>query len=209
LKRPLLVLSLCLACLSLWPFAAFPPAIGLALMAASMGFSQDKSIPPDGAPAGTAPRPVKVSDQTVPPKTPANPARPGVRPEPPQTNFEVRTVEFASFDWRTGLAGRVATIEPASDVPRWLLDERAAGELLVRMRMQRPHGAFVEPDLDLHQPAVVGECGGRRVRCYRYRGELRARHARRIGRWGGDLSCGGRNSPRGRSAWSVQRGADA
>ncbi|WP_435018326.1 M56 family metallopeptidase [Tundrisphaera sp. TA3] len=147
---------------SLWPFAAFPPAVGLALVATSLGFSQDKSIPLEGAPAGTAPPPVKVPAPAVPPKTPADPARPNAEPEPPQISFDIRAVAFAPFHWRAGLEGRVETVEPASDLPRWLLDERATRGLLKRMLAEPSSNLIQAPRVTAYDEAhAVIQFGGK------------------------------------------------
>lgn len=106
-----------------WPFAALPSAVAVALVAVSIGFAKDEPAP--SRPLEATPT-AHQSEDTRPAPVPAIPKAESVR----QISYEVRFINLEPDAWRQRLKGQLRAVESQADMTGWVIDQSALTALL-------------------------------------------------------------------------------
>lgn len=103
-----------------WPFAALPSAVAVALVAVSIGFAKDEPVP--SRPLEATPT-AHLSEGT----------RPAAIPKAEsvlQISYEVRFINLEPDAWRQRLKGQLRAVESQADMTGWIIDQPALSVLL-------------------------------------------------------------------------------
>jgi beta-lactamase regulating signal transducer with metallopeptidase domain len=99
-----------------WPFAALPSAAAVALVAASIGFADD--------------RPTPSSSKIVTAVPPTSPPATTPTEDVPEITYEVRFLDFAPQPWLGRFEDRLKPCGPNTESREWIIDDKTLADLV-------------------------------------------------------------------------------
>ena len=108
-----------------WPLAALPAAAAVALVAASVGFADDKPASPSKA--------AQAADAAAAVQIPVPATAPAQLKDFREVTYDVRLVEFVELRWRDDLKDRLTPCGPEPEPRAWTLDAKSMNVLMKRL----------------------------------------------------------------------------